>query len=563
MTRCSGTSRPRRQQPGATVHDLWLARPGDDPEEERFEVAPGGIAFPGAPARSYTVDEAGMWTYLCTIHATMRGTIDAAEGGGGGEPGSGVAFTEYRLNAGEWVRSDNDAAADPFETMFTVEDAGDYLVEYRSTDEAGNVEATKSVEFSIAEDEPTDPDAPTASAFADPSEGAAPLLVQFSATGLDPQGGRLEYEWDFGTGDGSGSFDQYPTYTYQEPGTYTATVTVTDPQGKTGTDTVEIVVTEDGNVAPVVQAQATPRSGQAPLQVAFSARATDADGSAGDITYLWDFDDAGANAFGATASHTYMEPGTYTATVTATDGEGAFDTAEVTIVVADPPGNVAPNVTAAATPRSGAAPLQVRFTSRGTDPDGDQVQTVWNFGDGQQAGGESATHTYRTAGTYTATVTVTDPGGATDTASVTITVTGTTGSTTLPPASVPPSFAPPPSSGDVADEPSSRARIRAPKTADVRDVIRRGLRLRVSCEDACRAKSVLRLSGRRVGVSKQVRVKAGRSRTLVVRLTGNVRRNLMAAMRQARLKRVTTTAITTVRTADLSRAYPARIRLIR
>ena len=97
----------------------------------------------------------------------------------------------------------------------------------------------------------------------------------------------------------------------------------------------------------------------------------------------------------------------------------------------------------------------------------------------------------------------------------------------------------------------------------MRDVIRRGLRLRVSCEAACRAKSVLRLSGRRVGVSKQVRVKAGGTRTLVVRLTANVRRNLIAAMRQAGLERVTTTAVTTIRTADLSRAFPAKIRLRR
>ena len=223
------------------------------------------------------------------------------------------------------------AGDDPFETAFTVSGEGDHLVEYRSTDNAGNIETTKSVDFSIA---PRDPEAPTAQAFADPSSGPAPLVVQFSATGLDPQGGELMYEWDFG--DDSGSFEQSPRHTYSEPGTYTATVTVTDPQGKTGTDTVEIVV-EDGNQAPVVRATSVPGRGDAPLTVAFSARATD-DGPASELTYLWDFDDGGATAFGSDAEHTYRAPGTYTATVTVTDRGGKVGTAEVAVVVGDPSG---------------------------------------------------------------------------------------------------------------------------------------------------------------------------------------------------------------------------------
>ena len=49
---------------------------------------------------------------------------------------------------------------------------GQHTVEYRSTDKAGNVEATRSVSFGIAI-----PDAgfPVIEAFADPAVGAAPL----------------------------------------------------------------------------------------------------------------------------------------------------------------------------------------------------------------------------------------------------------------------------------------------------------------------------------------------------------------------------------------------------
>ena len=97
----------------------------------------------------------------------------------------------------------------------------------------------------------------------------------------------------------------------------------------------------------------------------------------------------------------------------------------------------------------------------------------------------------------------------------------------------------------------------------MRQVIRRGLRLRVSCEETCRARSVLRISGERVGASKRLRIAAGDSRTLVARLSRNVRRNLLAAMRQAGLKRVTLTAITTIATAEGSRAFPVRVTLRR
>jgi hypothetical protein len=105
--------------------------------------------------------------------------------------------------------------------------------------------------------------------------------------------------------------------------------------------------------------------------------------------------------------------------------------------------------------------------------------------------------------------------------------------------------------------------VKAPRAMTVRQLIRRGLRLKVSCVEACRASSVLRLSGERVGVSKRLRIKAGGSRTLVIRLKGNVRRNLLAAMRQAGLRRVTATAITTIAADGVTRAFPVKVTLRR
>jgi hypothetical protein len=83
----------------------------------------------------------------------MVGKITVAQGGGT-TPGSGVDYTEYRVNTGgatgEWVRKDNTTSASPFLTTVGVTAVGSHVVEYRSKDKAGNTEATKSVAFSIA-----------------------------------------------------------------------------------------------------------------------------------------------------------------------------------------------------------------------------------------------------------------------------------------------------------------------------------------------------------------------------------------------------------------------------
>jgi PKD repeat protein len=92
-------------------------------------------------------------------------------------------------------------------------------------------------------------------------------------------------------------------------------------------------------------------------------------------------------------------------------------------VVAGGTPNVPPTAVVSATPSSGTAPLGVSFSAAGSsDPDGSIAAYGWSFGDGSSASGISATHTYVNAGTYTATLTVTDNRGATGVKNVTITV---------------------------------------------------------------------------------------------------------------------------------------------
>ena len=91
---------------------------------------------------------------------------------------------------------------------------------------------------------------PIARATADKDNGPTPLTVQFSSAGSqDPDGGALTYAWDF---DGNGTTDSTlanPTHTYNAAGTFNATLTVTDPDGQTGFDTIPITA---GNTRPTV-----------------------------------------------------------------------------------------------------------------------------------------------------------------------------------------------------------------------------------------------------------------------------------------------------------------------
>jgi PKD repeat protein len=87
------------------------------------------------------------------------------------------------------------------------------------------------------------------------------------------------------------------------------------------------------------------------------------------------------------------------------------------------PANQPPVAGATATPTAGTAPLSVAFDgSTSTDADGSIVSYAWTFGDGGSATGVTANHTYSTAGSDTARLTVTDNQGATGTTTIAITV---------------------------------------------------------------------------------------------------------------------------------------------
>lgn len=84
--------------------------------------------------------------------------------------------------------------------------------------------------------------------------------------------------------------------------------------------------------------------------------------------------------------------------------------------------NRPPVADATASPTYGALPLAVSFdASASSDPDGNPLTYTWDFGDGAAAAtGRQVSHTYTQAGPFTATLTVRDGRGGTDTWSVRI-----------------------------------------------------------------------------------------------------------------------------------------------
>jgi cytochrome c len=325
------------------------------------------------------------------------------------DPDGGPAL-RYR-----WTIAGGAVVGSSFDWTFTT--AGEHKVTVTATDDEGST-ATKELTVTV-----TAPGgaAPTVDAAADKQSGPAPLTVAFTATGSDDgPAGELQYHWDFGDGNGT-SRDQNPTHQYLTKGTYTATVTVTDGGGRTGTDTVAITVTDPpGNVAPIIDDVAVaPATGNAPLQVLFSSYARDPDGD--QLTYLWEFGDGDTSTQEEKVSHVYRQGGSYTAKLTVSDGEDSAS-ATVPVTVGNPPANQPPTVQIAADPVNGSAPLDVRFTASGRDPEGGALMYTWDYGDGAGGAGRSVTHRYLTAGTYTAKVTVRDAQGATGTATIQVTV---------------------------------------------------------------------------------------------------------------------------------------------
>lgn len=155
-----------------------------------------------------------------------------------------------------------------------------------------------------------------------PYGAMAGTAVQFNGAGSsDPDGSITNYQWNFG--DGTLDAGPYPTHAYASPGTYAATLTVTDNSGAQNSASVIVTITTPSNQPPTAN-PGGPYSALPETSIQFNgSNSSDADGTI--VSYTWDFGDR-TTATGPNPIHAYISPQIYQATLTVVDNEGAVTT---------------------------------------------------------------------------------------------------------------------------------------------------------------------------------------------------------------------------------------------
>ena len=209
---------------------------------------------------------------------------------------------------------------------------GTYAVSLKITDSQGRTDTrVKNVVIGNA--------LPAVTASASPTNGQAPLTVNFLASASDSDG-VASFEWDF---DGDGSYDRTingtsgnTSFAYTNVGTFLPKVRVTD---RLGASVVVSVPAMEVRAAPAGSPQATlalsRASGPAPLAVTLSATVSDPQGKTAQ-SYQWDPD--GNGSFDSTTStnslaFTYPSAGTFypRVRITMSDGRQADDVKQVIV----------------------------------------------------------------------------------------------------------------------------------------------------------------------------------------------------------------------------------------
>lgn len=227
-----------------------------------------------------------------------------------------------------------------------------------------------------------------------PTSGCETLEVYFE----DMSTGDIEsWMWDFG--DNTISTEQNPVHTYQQPGLYTVTLSVSGPCGEssyTGEDLIRVY---------------------APPQADFESVTIGSDCDQGIVQFVdlslgdeistrtWDFGD-GTTSHDLNPLHYYMEPGRYNVTLTIESLCGIDSITKVNEVVVY---SSTPVADFHEYPTSGCEPLLVQFMD---DSTGVPTEWYWDFGDGTVSRKQNPLHLYDGPGIYSVKLYIKNPCGS-------------------------------------------------------------------------------------------------------------------------------------------------------
>ena len=236
-------------------------------------------------------------------------------------------------------------------------------------------------------------------------------ITASTAASSDPDGTIASASINFG--DGSSAAGPTASHTYSAAGVYTVTATVTDNAGASSstssTITVkapEVIVSSPSNgltTTSLVHIVAGGFSGYA-----ITAMQIYVDGV---LTYS-----INASTLDTTLT---LTGGTHTLIIKGWDSSGRNFMQSLTVTVANKPPLAVMSTSAASLLVGGSISAS---TAGSSDPDGTIAAVSIDFGDGTLVNAASASHQYKTAGTYTVKATVTDNLGASSTASTSVTV---------------------------------------------------------------------------------------------------------------------------------------------
>jgi PKD repeat protein len=183
--------------------------------------------------------------------------------------------------------------------------------------------------------------APAGAAFAEDED------VRFSAEGDDTESdlGILNYIWEI---DGESHPGATFEMSFSSEGPHSFKVTVTDPEGATGTAAGTVNIK---NPAPRLTADVSPVRIFEQDTINFSATVTDTGSDISGLNVSWDLGD-GVTVHGISGSHAYARKGTYNVLVTVTDDEDASAEQSFTVSVDARPATPPPETTRPASPNN-------------------------------------------------------------------------------------------------------------------------------------------------------------------------------------------------------------------
>ena len=260
--------------------------------------------------------------------------------------------------------------------------------------------------------------APTAAFVFSPSSPGIGETIVFDASQslATPPRQIVKYDWQFGTG--RSATGMIVSKTYDTPGDYNVTLTVTDDAGNVAvaSQTVTVGTSSPGGLTAAFTFSPT----QPAVNVAVNFNASTSTGGATIASYKWDFGDGSATTTAnPTVAHTFTANGSFVVTLTVKDSNGLTATTNQTVTV----GAGATSSFTFSPPLPTAGIVSFDASASTASNGATIVNYVWTFGDGSATAtaGSTTSHPY-VAGTYTVKLTVTDSNGSSASSSQTLIV---------------------------------------------------------------------------------------------------------------------------------------------